>query len=121
MIKRPSGQKSPKSHEVEEEGCLKGNRHFCDVPHHPLQFGTVRRVSDDVVLRGCDAQEVQVIGALGAARGLLRLIAIQQPHVILTQQGVVYRQENTRETTSPLQPITASKEAMANANGCDCV
>lgn len=97
-----------------------GNRHF-GVTDHPLQFGTVRRVSDDVVLRGCDTQEVQVVGALGAACGFLRLIAVQHPYVILTQQRVIYRKENTRETTSPLQPITASKEAMTDTNGCDCV
>lgn len=81
-----------------------------DVPHHPFQFGTVRRVSDDVILRGGDAQEVQVIGARGAACGFLRLIAVQHPYVLLTQQRVLYKKENTHETTSRLE-LDVSKEA----------
>lgn len=113
MIKRLSEQKSPKSHEEEKQECS-GSRGFsktdsfmCFVahvgPHHSFQFGTVRRLSDDVILRGCDAQEVQVLRARGAAPGFLRLIAVQHPDIILTQQRVLYRNKYTHETMRPLE------------------
>lgn len=76
---------------------------FWLVSHHPFQLGTVGRLSDDVILRGCDAQEVQVLVARGAARGFRRLIAVQHPDIILTQQGVFYRNKYTQETKGPLE------------------
>lgn len=85
----------------------KPDRFMCFVvgvgPHHPFQFGTVRRLSDDVVLRGGDAQEVQVLGARGAACGFLRLIAVQHPNLIMAQQRVVCRNKHTHKTTRQLE------------------
>lgn len=84
---------------------LKKNRQFqAHVgPHHPFQFRTVRRLSDDVVFWGCDAQEVQVLGARGAARGFLWLIAVQHPDIILAQQRVLYRNKYTHEIMRRLE------------------
>lgn len=72
-------------------------------PHHPFQFGIVRRLSNDVVLRGCDAQEVQVLGARGAAHGFLRIIAVQHPDIILTQQRILCRNKYTHKTMRRLE------------------
>ena len=67
-------------------------------PHRALQLGAVGRVPNDVILWRCDAQEVEVIGAWSAGNGLLRVIAIQHPNVILTQEGILYGNTQTKHT-----------------------
>lgn len=69
------------------------------VPHRAPQLGTVGCVSNDVILRWRDAQEVEVIGTGWAGLGLQRVIAIQHPNVILAQEGVICR--NTQTHTHP--------------------
>lgn len=61
--------------------------------HRYSEFGIVRSVSDDVVLRRRDSQEVQVSRSAGTPQSLLGngLIRIQHPDVLRTQQRVFCR------------------------------
>lgn len=58
-------------------------------PHRTPQLGIIRCVPNDVILRRCNAKEIKVIGAGNTGRGLLRVIAIQDPNIIMTQEGVL--------------------------------
>lgn len=68
-------------------------------PHRALQLRIIGCVPNDVILGWCDAQEVEVIRAWNTGEGLLRLVAIQHPNIILTQEGVLCRNGHTHKHT----------------------
>ena len=75
--------------------------HIGTGPHRALEPGTIGRVPDDVILRRCDAQEVQVIRARGAGPRLRRVI--QHPNVILTQEGILCRNKQKKNPTAQVR------------------
>lgn len=92
--------------------------HIGTGPHRALEPGTIGRVPDDVILRRCDAQEVQVIRARGAGPRLRRVI--QHPNVILTQEGILCRnkQKKNPQLKYVLQEIVKAQTPVKEPSQC---
>lgn len=83
--------------------------------YRALQLGVVGCVPDEVILWRCDAKEFEVVGARHAGENLLRVIALQHPNIILSQEGIFYI--NNNKYTNSVRILMIKKAEYKYTNG----